>query len=123
MLYDFTVLGFNLSNTLSMMIYNKTLKHPIITEKEFQISEIINFSQVDAQRMTYMGTHLVNLIFAPPQIIIALYMLYYYLGGAFLVGVGVILLIMGFTLCFTKVSTSANDEQLKAKDARMKVTE
>lgn len=29
--YYFGVLGFNLSNTLSLLIYEKALKHPLIT--------------------------------------------------------------------------------------------
>lgn len=31
--YYFGVLGFNLSNTLSLLIFQKALKHPLITEK------------------------------------------------------------------------------------------
>jgi ABC-type multidrug transport system fused ATPase/permease subunit len=29
--YYFTILGFNLSNTFSLLIYNKALRHPLIT--------------------------------------------------------------------------------------------
>jgi hypothetical protein len=29
--FYFGVLGFNLSNTLSLLVYNKALKHPLIT--------------------------------------------------------------------------------------------
>ncbi len=31
MWYYFAILGYNLSNTLSLIIYNKALKHPLIT--------------------------------------------------------------------------------------------
>lgn len=31
MFYYFGILGYNLSNTLSLLIYNKALKHPLIT--------------------------------------------------------------------------------------------
>lgn len=31
--YYFGVLGFNLSNTLSLLVFNKALKHPLVTEK------------------------------------------------------------------------------------------
>ena len=117
------MLGFNISNTLSLMIYKKSLVHPLITEKEFGVSDIINFSQVDAQRMTYMGYQLVALIFTPFQVVVGLYLLYSYIGVATFVGLGVMILMMLFTLAFTKVAASANDELLKAKDGRMKVTE
>lgn len=29
--YYFAILGYNLSNTLSLLIYNKSLKHPLVT--------------------------------------------------------------------------------------------
>lgn len=121
--YNFAVFGFNLSNTLSLMLYNKALKHPLITEKEYSTSDIINFSQVDAQRMTNMGYQLISIFLTPVQIVLGLLLLYYYIGISFLVGVGVMVLLMILTLTFTKVSTAANDKLLKAKDARMKVTE
>ena len=70
-----------------------------------------------------MGFQVVVLLFAPPQILIGLFLLYVYIGPTFLVGVGVMVLLMIFTFWFTKIASTANDEQLKAKDARMKVTE
>lgn len=120
--YYFTVLGFNISNTLSLMIYKKALDHPLITEKEFTISDIINYSQVDAQRMTYMGFQLTALIFTPFQIVVGLIMLYNYIGVVTFVGVGVMVFIIAFTLVFTKIAANANDKLLKAKDGRMKIT-
>ena len=73
--------------------------------------------------MTYMGYQLTALIFTPFQIVVGLILLYNYIGAVTFVGVGVMLFIMGFTLIFTKIAASANDELLKAKDGRMKVTE
>ena len=55
MWYFFAILGYNLSNTMSLLIFDKALKHPLISEKKFTIANIINYSQVDAQRLTYMG--------------------------------------------------------------------
>ena len=114
--FYFGVLGFNLSNTLSLLVFNKALKHPLITEKRFTIADIINYSQVDAQRMTYMGFQMVALFFTPVQIAIGLYLLYVYIGPSFLVGTGVMFLLMIFTLFFSKVASKYNDKLLKAKD-------
>lgn len=63
--YHFGIFGYNLTNTLSLMIYNKALKHPLLTEKNYSISDIINYSQVDAQRMGYLGFQLTGILFAP----------------------------------------------------------
>ena len=73
--------------------------------------------------MTYMGFQLTALIFTPIQIIIGLVLLYFYIGISFLVGTGIMIVMMLMTLVFTKVAGRANDELLKAKDKRMKVTE
>ena len=59
MWYFFAILGYNLSNTMSLLIFDKALKHPLISEKKFTIANIINYSQVDAQRLTYMGFQMV----------------------------------------------------------------
>lgn len=70
-----------------------------------------------------MGYQMGALIYTPVQIIIALILLYLYIGISFLVGLGVMILLMCFTLFFSKIATTYNDELLKAKDIRMKVTE
>lgn len=73
--------------------------------------------------MTFMGFQLVALFFTPIQIVVGLYLLYIYIGPSFLVGTGVMIALMLFTLVFTKISTKYNDYLLKAKDSRMKLTE
>lgn len=73
--------------------------------------------------MTYMGFQLVALLYTPIQIIIGLVLLYIYIGISFLAGMGVMIVLMLFTLVFSKVVSKNNDKLLKAKDARMKITE
>ena len=109
MWYFFAILGYNLSNTMSLLIFDKALKHPLISEKKFTIANIIIYSQVDAQRLTYMGFQMVGLLYAPIQIIIALVLLYYYIGISFLVGTGVMILLMLSTLIFSKIAAKSND--------------
>jgi hypothetical protein len=36
--YQFAVFGFNLSNTLSLLIYEKSLKYPALCEKKYSVS-------------------------------------------------------------------------------------
>ena len=68
-----------------------------------------------------MGFQLVCLFYAPIQIIVGLSLLYWYIGPSFFVGLGVMIILMLFTLVFTKIAAKSNDDLLKAKDARMKV--
>ena len=56
-----------------------------------------------------MGYQLTALIFTPFQISIGLYLLYVYIGVATFVGLGIMIVIMLFTLSFAKLASSAND--------------
>lgn len=106
--YNFGILGYNLSNTLSLLLYQKSLRHPVLCLKKYSVSEIINYSQVDAQRMTYMGFQLAALIFTPLQVLIGLWLMYSFIGISFLSGIGVMLFTITFTFIFSKISIKAN---------------
>lgn len=121
--YTFTILGYNLSNSLSLLIYEKSLKHPVLCLKKYSVSEIINYSQVDAQRMTYMGFQLTSLLFSPIMVFVGLWLMYNFIGISFLSGIAVMIATISLTFLFSKIIGKANQEVLKAKDERMKVTQ
>ena len=121
--YIFGKFGFNLTNTLSLMIYSKAIKHPLLTEKHYSAAEIVNYSQVDAQRMTNIGYQLSAVVFGPIQIAIGLVLLYLNIGVSFLVGLGVMALMILLTLIFTHVAATINDALLEVKDERMQLTQ
>jgi hypothetical protein len=70
-----------------------------------------------------MGYQLTALLFTPLQIIIGIYLMYYYIGISFLAGILVMVITIIITFFLTKAIRSINDKTLKAKDARMKLTE
>lgn len=121
--YKFAVLGFNLSNTLSLIIYDKALKYPALCEKKYSISEIVNYSQVDAQRMTNMGTQLTSALYTPIQIIIGVGLMYQYIGISFASGMSAMILMIGMTFIVAKKISVVNESTLNAKDKRMKITQ
>ena len=43
-MFYFVVLGFNISNSLTLMIFHKALKHPLLASKQYSIGDIINYS-------------------------------------------------------------------------------
>ena len=63
---------------------------------------------MDAQRMTYMGYQLVAILYTPLQIIFSLTLLYLYIGPSFLVGLGIMILLMLITLLISKIVTKGN---------------
>jgi ATP-binding cassette subfamily C (CFTR/MRP) protein 1 len=105
------------------MIYHKALRYSTLADKRFSEAEIINYSQTDAERMTYAGLQLASFFYGPMQIIFALIMMYFYVGISFLVGTSVIAFVMVFNYIVSKKINKLNEEVLKAKDERMKVTE
>ena len=121
--YKFAVLGFNLSNTLSLIIYDKALRYPALCDKKYSISEIVNYSQVDAQRMTNMGTQLTSALYTPIQIIIGVGLMYKYIGISFASGMSAMLLMIAITFFVAKKISKVNERTLDAKDKRMKITQ
>lgn len=59
--------------------------------------------------MTYMGFQMIAILYTPIQIIIGLALLYYYIGVSFLVGMGVMFVLMLFTLVFSKIAATSNN--------------
>jgi len=66
--------------------------------------------------MTGIGYQLSGVIFCPFQIVVALVLLYSYIGISFLVGTGVLLFIMLITFILTSILKRLNNKLLKAKD-------
>jgi ABC-type bacteriocin/lantibiotic exporter with double-glycine peptidase domain len=121
--YRFAVLGFNLSNTLSLLVFAKALRYPALCEKKYSMSEIINYSQVDAQRMTNMGTQLTSALYTPLQIIIGVTLMYRYIGLSFAAGMAAMILMIALTFLVAKSISKVNEITLRAKDSRMKITQ
>jgi ABC-type bacteriocin/lantibiotic exporter with double-glycine peptidase domain len=87
------------------------------------VSEIINYSQVDAQRMTNMGVQLTSVLYTPLQILIGVWLMYSYIGFSFLFGMGTMVVMIAATFLLAKKISKVNEQTLQCKDQRMKVTE
>jgi hypothetical protein len=92
-----------------MMIYYKSLRYGSICEKKYTESDIVNYSQVDAERMTYMGYQLSSLLFAPLQIIIGIIMMYNFIGISFLAGMATMIFMISITYFVAKKSIIYNE--------------
>lgn len=117
-----TVIGYSLCNTLSVCIFEKATKYPTLCSKKYTVAELINYSQVDAQRLTYLGFYSTAVLFIPFQLGVGIFLLYSFIGVSFLAGFGIIIVIGLVVFFVNKLNTKANDALLKAKDKRMKIT-
>ena len=121
--YLFAIFGFNISTSLSLLIYNKSLTYLSVGCTKYSTSQIINFSQVDTQRMTALGPQLVSFIFSPIQLIIGMIIVYSNVGFNFLLGILMIILLGYLTPKFAKKISIENKKTLVLKDERTSKTQ
>lgn len=108
-LYRFQNLGIRLSNVVTMIIYNKSLKYSPLADKEFSEAEIINYSQIDAERLINVGDQIAAFFYGPAQIIVGLLMMYYILGFTFLTTIVVIIIILMASYFVSKITVRLNE--------------
>lgn len=121
--YQLSILGINLSSNLSLLIYNKSLRISLLLQKQFSSSDIINYSQVDSERMTYFGNQLSSLLSTPIQLVIGIVIMWFFIGISFLAGLITTVIMIWITFIVSKYTIKYNSEVLKAKDNRMKATQ
>ena len=116
------VMGVKAANAVAALIYDKVTKSSIFIKNQISEGEILNYIQVDSEKLNYLFTSLPAIIIIPVNIIISFYALFKLFGISFLIGVGMIIimvlaiwLVQYFYLKHTKIV-------LKKKDKRMRIT-
>ena len=108
-MYKFSMLGLKLANTMNMLIYAKSLKYSPIADKKFAEAEILNYSQTDVERLTYIGYHLSAILYGPIQIVFGLVMMYVFIGVSFFSGVAVLVIVLLINFSLIKKTNKYND--------------
>ena len=70
--------------------------------------------------MTSLGPQLMSAIYTPVQLILAIWIMYNYIGYNFIPGIITMIVLLYLTLCFGKKISKTNDVGLKLKDERTK---
>jgi len=83
--------------------------------------EIINFIQVDSQKLGYMLMASPQLFFYPVEIGLYLYLLFYYLGYSFLAGILIFILLGIVNYILYSNYDKGQDQLMSKKDIRMKL--
>ena len=116
------VMGVKAANAVAALIYDKVTKSSIFIKNQVSEGEILNYIQVDSEKLNYLFTSLPAIIIIPINIIISFYALFKLFGISFLVGVAMIVimvlviwLVQYFYLKHTKIV-------LRKKDKRMRIT-
>lgn len=116
------MIGVKSSNALVAMIYRKQLKISSATNKRFSQGEVVNFVQVDAQKMQRNSDNLVYMTRYPLVIIVCFTFLFNYIGFSFLAGVAIFAIAFGINIILTRISARLQKRYMECQDDRLNTT-
>ena len=118
-----SIVGFQTSVELNSIIFEKLLKEsPSGTQEKVAEGKIVNYFQIDSQKLGYALLQSPNLLTIPIQIILQILLLFKYIGISGLAGVGTLIIFLGFNAFLEYLFQKLEIEFLKKKDERMKYT-
>ena len=111
------------SYQLDTFVYHKLLKvSPSSFTQRATHGEIVNFTQVDSEKLLWMIEGCPQLIVGPFKIISFIYLLFKYFGFSFLSGFVILILMFIINIYIYKGYMIIEEEMLEKKDDRMKIT-
>lgn len=117
-----TNLGSNVRGVLSAAIYRKSLKLSSSGRQNNTVGEIVNFMQLDTNRMEYVASSIHVVWDGLLQVLGYTALLLHFLGPAVLAGIAAMLVIVPVNAYFFKKLSALRAECLKYTDERVKVT-
>ena len=120
--FNSEISGTRAENAISALIYEKVTKSSIFIKNQISEGEIINYIQVDAEKLNYLFTSLPAIIVIPVNIVISFYALFKFFGLTFFAGIGtliVLIIIIWIIQWRYLVNTKI---MLHKKDKRMRLT-
>ena len=120
--FNSEISGVRAENAVSALIYEKVTKSSIFIKNQISEGEILNYIQVDAEKLNYLFTSLPAIIVIPVNIAISFYALFNFFGLTFFVGIGmliVLIIIIWIVQWRYLVNTKI---MLSKKDKRMRLT-
>ena len=115
-------LGVKGANAVTALIYEKVTKTSIFIKSQISEGEILNFIQVDSEKLNFLFTSLPKILTVPFNLVVSFYALFIFFGKSFVVGL-TILIIMVLIIWYIQHRYLYNTkEMLKKKDKRMRLT-
>lgn len=115
-----TLLGIKMETLMNMLIYSKSLRFSLKNSKTYNIGQLVNFMQVDSQKLRDLPFYLGGVIFLPLQLTLAIVLMYEVIGISFSAGLGMIFLSIIWNLFISKFLADSQKKLMEAKDKRMK---
>ena len=120
--FNSEISGVKAANAVAALIYEKVIKSSVFLKNQISEGEILNFMQVDVEKLNYLFTSLPAIIIIPFNIVISFYYLFSFFGLTFFVGI-IMLIIIVLIIWIIQYRYLVNTEvMLKKKDKRMRLT-
>ncbi|CAD8155775.1 unnamed protein product [Paramecium pentaurelia] len=116
--YQIRTVGYDWMGILSMALLGKSMNVSYQSNKEHTSGQVLNYMQVDAMKLQWFGWYMSQIMLMPLQIAISIYMMFKFIGVAFLGGLGVILLTAIFNIFVGKKMMEYQIMMMKDKDKR-----
>ena len=120
--YRFKSLGINVSTHLNLLIFHKSLKCSLISERKYKDGDIIGYSQIDTENMMYIGSKVAYFVSGVIEVVAGFALLYWFVGLAFLAGLIVLLVLSILTFFITRYGIDLTEKALNSRDARLAAT-
>ena len=115
-------LGVKAANAVTALIYDKVTKTSIFIKSQISEGEILNFIQVDSEKLNFLFASLPKILTLPFNLIVSFYALFIFFKKSFIVGL-TMLIIMILIIWYIQYRYLYNTkEMLKKKDKRMRLT-
>ena len=117
-----SLLGVKAANAVTALIYDKVTKTSIFIKSQISEGEILNFIQVDSEKLNFLFTSLPKILTVPFNLLVSFYALFIFFGKSFIFGL-IVLFIMILIIWYIQYRYLLNTkEMLKKKDKRMRLT-
>ncbi|XP_076331066.1 multidrug resistance-associated protein 1-like isoform X3 [Tachypleus tridentatus] len=110
-----------IKTALITAVYRKSLVLSSAARCQYSVGELVNLMAVDAEKVFLLAAFITLLVSCPVRIILAIILLWQYLGFAALMGVGVMLAILLLTWAVLHNLNVYQAKQMKEKDVRLKI--
>lgn len=116
------MIGVKSTNAMIAMIYAKQFRITSSTNKRFSSGEMVNFVQVDANKLAMLSQTLPYVMKLPILCSICFVVLFVYLGLSFFSGVAVFLVTFFVNMYLGNTTAKLQKEFMKKQDARVNIT-